>query len=207
MHCLAYSKHLHCRFLVMFEMFVICYLCREAQIASPWSVMSCWSYDVQFCCSSLRVLINMFSSDGVPTSLRMNLMLKCAAAAWIPKNSSNQILTHYQILPWQLPILIQTHYQSLPHSASFASADSPEDRSKKSIPQELPKNPIRQKRRLRMIDEDSDGVSIKVIRLYLLTSRRFVDKCFKLTNYKMTSSYPVVRNLSWTFWRNMVTIL
>ena len=28
----------------------------------------------------------------------------------------------------------------LPDSASFASADSPEDRSKKSIPQELPKN-------------------------------------------------------------------
>ena len=47
-----------------------------------------------------------------------------------------------------------------------------------------------------MIDEDSDGVSIKVIRLYLLTSRRFVDKCFKLTNYKMTSSYPLVHNLS-----------
>ena len=107
---------------------------------------------------------------AVPTSLRVNLMLKCAA--WIPKNSSNQILTHYQILPWQLPILIQTHYQSLPHSASFASADSPEDRSKKSIPQELPKNPIRQKRRLHMIDEDSDGVRIKVVPFCKQTFRR-----------------------------------
>ena len=60
----------------------------------------------------------------------------------------------------------------LPDSASFASADCSENRSKKRSPQELPKNPIRQKRRLRMIDEDNDGVRIKVIPYYKQTFRR-----------------------------------
>ena len=105
---------------------------------------------------------------AVPTSLRTNLMLKCAAAAWIPKNSSNQILTHYQILPWQLPILIPTHYQIPP----VLPAQIVLSRSKERSPQELPKNPIRQKRRLRMIDEDNDGVRIKVISSYKQTFRR-----------------------------------
>ena len=60
----------------------------------------------------------------------------------------------------------------LSDSASFASADCSESRSKKRSPQELPKNPIRQKRRLRMIDEDNDGVRIKVIPYYKQTFRR-----------------------------------
>ena len=82
----------------------------------------------------------MFSSDGscsADISSCESDMLKCAAAAWIPKNSSNQILTHYQILPWQLPILIQTHYQIPP---VVQVQISPKDRSKKSIPEELSKN-------------------------------------------------------------------
>ena len=60
----------------------------------------------------------------------------------------------------------------LPDSASFASTDCSESRSKERSPQELPKNPIRQKRRLRMIDEDNDGVRIKVIPSYKQTFRR-----------------------------------
>ena len=59
----------------------------------------------------------------------------------------------------------------LPDSASIASAFSSEDRSTKCTPQESPNNPIRQKRRLRMIDEDSDGVRIKVVPSYKQTFR------------------------------------
>ena len=139
MHCLAYSKHLHCRFLVMFEMFVICYLCREAQIASPWSVMSCWSYDVQFCCSSLRVLINMFSSDG-SCSADISSYESNAEMCSCSMNSKEFFEPDLDPLPDSALATSDSDPDPLPDSASFASADSPEDRSKKSIPQELPKN-------------------------------------------------------------------
>ena len=103
---------------------------------------------------------------AVPTSLRTNLMLKCAAAAWEFFESD------LDPLPDSALAASDSDPDPLSDSASFASADCSESRSKKRSPQELPKNPIRQKRRLRMIDEDSDGVRVKVIPSYKHTFRR-----------------------------------
>eukprot|EP00439_Symbiodinium_sp_Y106_P034121 s2381_g4.t1 len=127
--------------------------------------------NVQFCCSSLRVLINMFSSDG-SCSAGISSYESDAEMCSCSVDSKEFFEPDLDPLPDSALAASDSDPDPLPDSASFASADSPEDRSKKSIPQELPKNPIRQKRRLRMIDENSDGVRIKVVPFCKQTFRR-----------------------------------
>ena len=110
--CACIAHH----FLVMFQLLATCCSSSEAQLALPWSIMPCRSCCVQckllidqFCCSSLRVLIDMSRSDG-----SCSACISSHESDPVIKTSPFQILPHYQILLWQLPILIQTHYQIPP---------------------------------------------------------------------------------------------
>ena len=111
----------------------------------------------------------------------VNLVLNRAATAWIPENFLSPIMTHYQIPLWPLLTLIKTHYQILPAlPVQLALMIDDPDRSGKCALQESPKNQVRQKRRLPMIDEDKHGVRIKVIPSFKQKFRRQMQQANQL---------------------------
>ena len=61
--------------------------------------------------------INMSCSDG-SYDLSMNMVLNCAAKAWIPGNFLIPIMTCYQIPLRQFLNLIKTYYQIVPALAA-----------------------------------------------------------------------------------------
>ena len=88
--------------------------------------------NVQFCCSSLRVLINMFSSDG-SCSAGISSYESDAEMCSCSVDSKEFFEPDLDPLPDSALAASDSDPDPLPDSASFASADSPEDRSKKSI--------------------------------------------------------------------------
>ena len=152
------------------------------------------------CCSSLVVLINMSCSDG-----SFDLSSEYGAELCSQSLDSGDLSDSDQDpLPDSASAVSASDQDLLPDSASVGSAISSEASSGRCALHEPPKTPVRQKRRLRMIEEDKDRVRIKVIPSL---KQKFCRQMQQTNHLQDDFFLPNRAQLVLNFLKNMVTSL